>query len=115
LNLRLSAPKLPADLVAERHARFGLRFSKTIVADTAVIKPFAQVNLWQTFNGMDTITFGAMTIATPLQATALEFSGGVTAAIGTGSDLYAKVSYTTGIDANSQSAVSGRLGFRLVF
>jgi outer membrane autotransporter protein len=94
-------------------ARFGLRLTNTIVADKMIIKPFAQVNLWQNFGGQDTITFGSTTIATNLLATALEFSGGVSASLGTWADLYAKVSYTTGIDANSQSAVSGRLGFRL--
>ena len=60
------------------------------------------------------ITFGT-TIATNLLATALEFSGGVSASLGSWADLYAKASYTTGIDANSQSAISGRLGFRLIW
>jgi autotransporter family porin len=96
-------------------ARFGLRLTNTIVADKAIIKPFAQVNLWQNFGGQDTITFGTTTIATNLLATALEFSGGVSASLGSRTDLYAKVSYTTGIDANSQSAISGRLGFRLIW
>ncbi len=73
------------------------------------------MNLWQNFGGQDTITFGSTTIATNLLATALEFSGGVSASLGTRADLYAKVSYTTGIDANSQSALSGRLGFRLIW
>ncbi|SEO85119.1 outer membrane autotransporter barrel domain-containing protein [Rhodospirillales bacterium URHD0017] len=85
---------------------FGLRLTNTIVA--------AQVNLWQHFGGLDTITFGTTTIATNLLATALEFSGGVSTALGGWADFYAKVSYTTGIDANSQSALSGRLGFRVV-
>ena len=96
-------------------ARFGLRLTNTIVADKMTIKPFAQVNLWQNFGGQDTITFGSTTIATNLLATALEFSGGVSASLGSWADLYAKVSYTTGIDANSQSAISGRLGFRLIW
>jgi outer membrane autotransporter protein len=96
-------------------ARFGLRLTDTIVADKAIIKPFAQVNLWQNFGGQDTSTFGSTTIATSLLATALEFSGGVSASLGTRADLYAKVSYTTGIDANSQSALSGRLGYRLIW
>jgi outer membrane autotransporter protein len=96
-------------------ARFGLRLTNTIVADKMTIKPFAQVNLWQNFGGRDTITFGSTTIATNLWATALEFSGGVSASLGSWADLYAKVSYTTGIDANSQSALSGRLGFRVLW
>jgi type V secretory pathway adhesin AidA len=96
-------------------ARFGLRLTRAFVAEQTLIKPFVQANLWQNFGGVDTITFGATTIATPLLATALEFAGGVTAAIGGRADLYAKLSYTTGIDANSQSALGGRLGFRLVF
>lgn len=96
-------------------ARFGLRLINAIVADKMTIKPFAQVNLWQNFGGQDTITFGSTTIATNLLATALEFSGGVSASLGSWADLYAKVSYTTGIDTNSQSAVSGRLGFRLIW
>jgi len=96
-------------------ARFGLRLTNTIVADKMTIKPFAQVNLWQNFGGLDTITFGTTTIGTNLLATALEFSGGVSASLGSWADFYAKVSYTTGIDANSQSALSGRLGFRVVW
>ena len=90
-------------------ARFGLRLTNTIAADKMIIKPFAQVNLWQNFGGQDTITFGSTTIATNLLATALEFSGGVSASLGGRADLYAKVDYTTGIDANSQSALNGRL------
>jgi outer membrane autotransporter protein len=96
-------------------ARFGLRLTNTIVADKMTIKPFAQANLWQNFGGRDTITFGSTTIATNLLATALEFSGGVSASLGNWADLYAKVSYTTGIDANSQSALGGRLGFRVIW
>jgi hypothetical protein len=57
----------------------------------------------------------ACSFAANLLATALEFSGGASTSLGSWAALYAKVSYTTGIDANSQSAVSGRLGFRLIW
>jgi len=96
-------------------ARFGLRVTKTIIADKMLFKPFAQVNLWHNVGGLDTITFGTTTIGTDLLATALEFSGGVSAKLSGWADLYAKFSYTTGIDANSLSAASGRLGFRLIW
>jgi hypothetical protein len=43
------------------------------------------------------------------------FSGGVSESLGGWAGLYANVSYTTGIGTNSQSAVSGRLGFRLIW
>lgn len=76
-----------------------------------IIKPFAQVNLWQNFGGQDSITFGTTTITTNLLATALAFSGGMSASLGSWANLYANVSYTTGIDANSQGALAGRLGF----
>lgn len=45
----------------------------------------------------------------------MEFSGGVTASLASWADFYARFSYTTGIDANSLSAASGRLGFRLIW
>ena len=97
-------------------ARFGLRLTNTIAADKMIIKPFAQVNLWQNFGGQDTDHLRLRRASPPtFLATALEFSGGVSASLGGWADLYAKVSYTTGIDANSQSALSGRLGFRLIW
>ena len=95
--------------------RFGLRLTGNLLRDKMVIKPFALVNLWHGFDGQDTIAFNQTSIVTNHGVTALEFGAGVSASIGTWTNLYAKVSYTTDIDGNFQSSFTGRLGFRLVW
>jgi hypothetical protein len=59
------------------------------------------------------VPFTAGRLTTVLNAGVIDLANGGTST----SDrlVYAKVSYTTGIDANSQSALSGRLGFRLIW
>ncbi len=47
--------------------------------------------------------------------TAVEVGGGVSASMGKWVDAYAKVSYTTDIDGNSQNSITGKLGFRLIW
>ena len=53
--------------------------------------------------------------ARPLNMTAIEVGGGVSTSISKRLDAYAKVSYATAIDGNYLKAVTGRLGFRLVW
>ena len=94
-------------------SRFGLRLTGNLVRDKMVIKPFALVNLWRDFGGQDTIAFNQTSIATNQSVTAMEFGAGASASVGTWTDVYAKVSYTTDIDGNFQNSFTGRLGFRL--
>jgi outer membrane autotransporter protein len=96
-------------------SRFGLRLTGNLVRDKMVIKPFALVNLWRDFGGQDTIAFNQTSIATNQSVTAMEFGAGMSASVGTWTDVYAKVSYTTDIDGNFQSSFTGRLGFRLTW
>jgi hypothetical protein len=46
---------------------------------------------------------------------ACQVEADLSASVGTWTDIYAKVSYTTDIDGNFQSSFSGRLGFRLTW
>src|SRR4029077_2767803 len=96
-------------------SRFGLRLTGNLVRDKMGIKPFALVNLWRDFGGQDTIAFNQTSIATNQSVTAMEFGAGLSASVGTWTDVYAKVSYTTDIDGNFQSSFTGRLGFRLTW
>jgi hypothetical protein len=61
------------------------------------------------------VAFNATPIVTSHNVTAIGVGGGVSASMGKWADIYAKVSYTTDIDGNMQSSVSGRLGFCLVW
>jgi autotransporter family porin len=85
------------------------------VGDKARFRPFLMTNLWHDFGGQDTVAFNATPIITSHNVTAIEVGGGVSASMGKWADVYAKVSFTTDIDGNMQSSVSGRLGFRLVW
>jgi len=96
-------------------ARFGLRLTGNLVRERMVIKPFALVNLWHGFDGQDTIAFNQTSIITNQSMTALEFGGGVSASVGKSTDVYAKATYTTGIDGNFQSSFTGKLGFRVIW
>jgi outer membrane autotransporter protein len=85
------------------------------VGDKARFRPFLMTNLWHDFGGQDAVAFNATPIITSHNVTAIEVGGGVSASMGKWADVYAKVSFTTDIDGNMQSSVSGRLGFRLVW
>jgi outer membrane autotransporter protein len=95
--------------------RFGARLVGNFVTDKAIIRPFLLTNLWHDFNGNDTVAFNTVPIVTSQNVTAIEVGGGVSVSMSKWLDAYAKVSYTTDIDGNMQSAISGKVGFRLVW
>ena len=95
--------------------RFGTRVVGNFLTDKMTVRPFLLANLWHDFEGQDTVAFNTTPIMTNHGVTAVEVGGGVSASMGKWVDAYAKVSYTTDIDGNSQNSITGKLGFRLIW
>ncbi|MGF6305186.1 MULTISPECIES: autotransporter family protein [Paraburkholderia] len=99
--------------------RLGVRGKWTIEGSHETVwQPYVRANLWRDFNAQATTTFANDPVPLNVQATRLEFAGGVTAKIKDRLNLYGQFGYQFAVSGNSnvrRSGVKGDLGVRYVW
>ncbi|MEM5299823.1 autotransporter outer membrane beta-barrel domain-containing protein [Burkholderia sp. JPY481] len=96
--------------------RLGVRGQWTIEGGNHVVwQPYVRANLWRDWNAQATTTFGGDQVPLIIQATRLEFAGGVTAKITGRLNLYAQFGYQLAVSGDSnvrRNGVKGDFGVR---
>ena len=100
--------------------RLGLRAQSTIkTASGQVWQPYARANLWQSWGGQATTTFGTGGVPLQQQSTQLEFAAGVTARVNDLLSFYTQAGYEFAVggatDGGRRQGVKGDIGVRLTF
>ncbi|MCP1488544.1 outer membrane autotransporter protein [Pseudomonas fluorescens] len=78
------------------------------------VEPYLRANLWHTFSGTDSVTFGASDVITTEQKSSTADIGlGVVLTLDRAVSVYASTDYTSNIDSNDLRGVVGNLGVRI--
>lgn len=96
--------------------RLGVRGQWTLEGSNGAIwQPYVRANLWRDWNAAVTTTFGTDPVPLNMQATRLEFAGGVTAKIKDRLNVYGQFGYQFAVSGDSnirRNGVEGGLGVR---
>jgi outer membrane autotransporter protein len=96
--------------------RLGLRLQHTSTSDNGMIwQPYARLNVWESFNGTDTVSSNGATADTRFGGTSIEGGLGLTAKLSKNVSIYGEADTRHSIDNNRQklSSYSGTVGVRV--
>jgi len=95
--------------------RLGVRLQGNYDYEGKPVSPFLLANLWHEFESTDVVTFNTLPVDATRKATMLELGGGATADLSENVRVYANASYYFNLGGEDFSAVSGRVGLRIVW
>jgi outer membrane autotransporter protein len=94
-------------------SRLGIRLKGRYTLDGQPLEPYLRANLWHTFSGTDTVTFGADPIETRQKSTSADLGIGVLLGLAPAVSVYAGIDVNRDIDSNSLRGVTGNVGVRI--
>lgn len=94
--------------------RLGARLKANYQVNGLPLEPYVRANLWHTFSGTDSVTFGDTdVISTEQKSSTADVGLGVILTLDRAVSVYASTDYTRNIDSNEQRGVVGNLGIRI--
>ncbi|PRB47163.1 autotransporter outer membrane beta-barrel domain-containing protein [Pseudomonas sp. MYb2] len=94
--------------------RLGARLKGRYQVSGLPVEPYLRANLWHTFSGTDSVTFGTSDVITTEQKSSTADIGlGVVLTLDRAVSVYASTDYTSNIDSNDLRGVVGNLGVRI--
>ncbi|WP_445178176.1 autotransporter outer membrane beta-barrel domain-containing protein [Pseudomonas sp. McL0111] len=94
--------------------RLGARLKANYQVNGLPLEPYLRANLWHTFSGTDSVTFGdADVISTEQKSSTADVGLGVILTLDRAVSVYASTDYSRNIDSNEQRGVVGNLGIRI--
>lgn len=95
--------------------RLGARLKGRYAVSGRPIEPYLRANLWQTFSGTDTVTFGTYPIETQQKSASADLGVGVVLSLASSVSVYASADYSSNIDSNPLRGRSANLGVRITW
>ncbi|MBK5373612.1 autotransporter outer membrane beta-barrel domain-containing protein [Pseudomonas sp. TH43] len=94
--------------------RLGARLKGRYQVSGLPIEPYVRANLWHTFSGTDSVTFGDSDVITTEQKSSTADIGlGLVVTLDRAVSVYASTDYSRNIDSNDLRGVSGNVGIRI--
>jgi outer membrane autotransporter protein len=94
--------------------RLGTRLKGRYEISGRPLEPYLRANLWHTFSGVDTVTFGgADQIETQQKSSSADLGVGVVLSLASSVSVYASADYTRNIDSNQLRGLLGNVGLRV--
>nr|WP_225919796.1 autotransporter outer membrane beta-barrel domain-containing protein [Pseudomonas khorasanensis] len=94
--------------------RLGARLKGRYQVSGLPVEPYLRANLWHTFSGTDSVTFGDSTvISTQQKSSTADVGLGVILTLDRTVSVFASTDYSQNIDSNDQRGVVGNLGVRV--
>ncbi|WP_064118252.1 autotransporter family protein [Pseudomonas fluorescens] len=94
--------------------RLGARLKGRYQLSGLPVEPYLRANLWKTFSGTDSVTFGDSDVITTEQKSSTADIGlGVVLTLDRAVSVYASTDYSSNIDSNDVRGVVGNLGIRV--
>ena len=94
--------------------RLGVRLKGRFQVSGLPVEPYVRANLWHTFSGTDSVTFGDNDVITTEQKSSTADLGlGVVLTLDRAVSVYASTDYSSNIDSNDLRGVVGNVGIRL--
>ncbi|MVV49838.1 autotransporter outer membrane beta-barrel domain-containing protein [Pseudomonas sp. PB120] len=94
--------------------RLGARLKGRYEISGRPLEPFVRANLWHTFSGTDSVTFGGITpINTEQKSSSADLGMGVVLSLAKAVSVYASADYSRNIDSNQLRGTSGNIGLRI--
>ncbi|MBK5529587.1 autotransporter outer membrane beta-barrel domain-containing protein [Pseudomonas sp. TH06] len=94
--------------------RLGARLKGRYQVSGLPVEPYLRANLWHTFSGSDSVTFGdSDVISTEQKSSTADVGLGVVLTLDRAVSVYASTDYSRNIDSNDLRGVSGNLGVRI--
>lgn len=94
--------------------RLGARLKGRYQISGLPVEPYLRANLWHTFSGSDSVTFGDSDVITTEQKSSTADIGlGVVVTLDRAVSVYASTDYSRNIDSNDLRGVVGNLGVRI--
>lgn len=95
--------------------RLGARLKGRYAISGRPIEPYLRANLWQTFSGTDTVTFGTYPIETQQKSASADLGVGVMLNLAASVSVYASADYSSNIDSNPLRGSSANVGVRIAW
>lgn len=94
--------------------RLGARLKGRYQVSGLPVEPYLRANLWHTFSGRDSVTFGdSDVISTEQKSSTADIGLGVVVTLDRAVSVYASTDYSRNIDSNEMRGVVGNLGVRI--
>lgn len=94
--------------------RLGARLKGRYQVSGLPVEPYLRANLWHTFSGNDSVTFGESdVIRTEQKSSTADIGLGVVVTLDRAVSVYASTDYSRNIDSNDLRGVVGNLGVRI--
>ncbi|MBK5534691.1 autotransporter outer membrane beta-barrel domain-containing protein [Pseudomonas sp. TH08] len=94
--------------------RLGARLKGRYQVSGLPVEPYLRANLWHTFSGTDSVTFGDSDVITTEQKSSTADIGlGLVVTLDRAVSVYASTDYSRNIDSNDLRGVSGNVGIRI--
>ncbi|MFJ2485312.1 autotransporter outer membrane beta-barrel domain-containing protein [Pseudomonas sp. NPDC087639] len=94
--------------------RLGARIKGRYEVSGLPVEPYLRANLWHTFSGTDSVTFGdSDVISTEQKSSTADLGLGVVVTLDRAVSVYASTDYSRNIDSNDLRGVTGNLGIRI--
>lgn len=93
--------------------RLGARLKGRYILSGRPVEPYVRANLWHTFSGTDTVTFGTDPIETRQKSSSADLGLGVIVSLAPSVSVYASTDYNRNIDSNALRGVAGNIGLRI--
>lgn len=94
--------------------RLGARLKGRYQVSGLPVDPYLRANLWHTFSGRDSVTFGdSDVISTEQKSSTADIGLGVVVTLDRAVSVYASTDYSRNIDSNEMRGVVGNLGVRI--
>ena len=94
--------------------RLGARLKGRYQVSGLPVEPYLRANLWHTFSGTDSVTFGdSDVISTEQKSSTADIGLGVVLTLDRAVSVYASTDYSRNIDSNDLRGLSGNLGVRI--
>ncbi|KAE9646395.1 autotransporter outer membrane beta-barrel domain-containing protein [Pseudomonas sp. PB106] len=94
--------------------RLGARLKGGYQISGLPVEPYLRANLWHTFSGRDSVTFGdSDVISTEQKSSTADIGLGVVVTLDRAVSVYASTDYSRNIDSNDLRGVVGNLGVRI--
>lgn len=94
--------------------RLGARLKGRYQVSGLPVEPYLRTNLWHTFSGRDSVTFGdSDVISTEQKSSTADIGLGVVVTLDRAVSVYASTDYSRNIDSNEMRGVVGNLGVRI--
>ena len=94
--------------------RIGMRLTGDFqTMSGSILQPYLKANVWRTFGGWDSVTFGGTDlIQTQRMATAMEIGGGIVAKLNDDLGIFASAAFITNLDGARRNTVQANVGLR---